>query len=281
MMKTLKIFLVSLLVLILFTNTSYATTEITEKANKSLEKMFTSDIKLEKNSSGEIITIKGQNVQIQGNEIKIVDTNNKQEFNIEYSIENTVCKFESTMPIQLNNNLTEEELIKELSPIMSQLGNYDICYLSVADALGVDLSLAYTYYVQNYNNELIDTQNKIYSIKTNLSEIVQDATAINEFTIQLEVNCLELMSLSMNDIDNTNTYKVTVIEKEEVKQPIKQEQDDKENKPQQDNKKEDESIIKQEIPKAGIEKVFGIIIFGIIICSIIIYKQNEKYKGIL
>lgn len=281
MKKILKTILLSFTLLVLVTNISYATTEITEKANKSLEKMFTRDIKLEKISSGETITIKGQIVQIQGNEIKIVDTNNKQEFHIKYSIENTVCKFESTMPIQLNNNSTEEQLIKQLSSVMSQLGNYDICYLAVADALGVDLSLAYTYYVQNYNNELIDTQNKIYSIKTNLLELAEDATAINEVTTKLEVNCLELMNLSLNDIDNTNTYKVTVIEKEEVKPPIKQEQDDKESKPQQDNKKEDESIAKQEIPKAGIKKVFGIIICGIIICSIIIYKQKEKYKDIL
>ena len=60
MKKTIKTFLLSLLVLVLATNISYATTEITEKANKSLEKMFTNDIKIKENSSGETITIKEQ-----------------------------------------------------------------------------------------------------------------------------------------------------------------------------------------------------------------------------
>jgi len=251
--------------------------------------MFTNDIKIKENSSGKIITIKAQEVQIQENQIKILDTNNKQEFNIKYNIENTVCKFESAIPIELSNNLTEEELIIALSPIINLLGNYDICYLAVADALGVDLSLAYTYYAQNYNNELIDTENKIYSIKTNLPELMANATAVDKITIELQVNCLELMKLNSSDIDNTNTYTVTVMEEEkqeeekeeEVKPPINQEQDDKENGQQQNNTKGDETIVEQEIPKAGMGKVFGIIIFGVIICSIIIYKQNEKYKGIL
>lgn len=282
MKKTIRTFLLSLLVLVLATNISYATTEITEKANKSLEKMFTNDIKLEENSTGETITIKAQEVQIQENQIKILDTNNNQEFNIKYNIENTFCKFESSIPIELSNNLTEEELIKELSPIMHQLGNYDICYLTVADALGVDLSLAYTYYVQNYNNELIDTQNKIYTIKTNLAELKTNVTTVDKITIELQVNCLELMKLNSSDIDNTNTYTVTVIEKEETKPPIDEGEDD-EPQPQpqpQPQPNEDQTAIKQEIPKAGLNKIFGITIFVITIFSIIMYKQNKKYKGI-
>ena len=274
MKKVLKTLCASLIMLILITNISYASTEISEKAKKSLEKMFSSDIRLEKKSSGETIIIKGQKVQIQENEIKIFDTIDNKEFNIKYNIGNTICKFESVVPVNISQDLTEETVVKELSPIMNQLGNYDICYLAVADLLGVDLSLAYTYYVQNYDNETIDTQNKIYRIKTNLSELSENATLIDNVTLELEINCLEMKNLSENDINKTDRYTVTVIEKEEINPPIY------EGKDEEPQPSEDETTTNKEIPKAGLDKIFGITISVIIIFAIIIYKQNKKYKEI-
>lgn len=278
MKKIFRIFLISLSVMILTTNIIYATTELKERASESINKIFSHDIKIESNSSKEVILLKGQNIQKQDNEMKILDNNNPQEHYITYNIDENICKFESTTPITVNSNSTQEELVKELTTIINQLGNYDICYLTVADMLGVDYSLAYTYYAQNYDNESIDTQNKIYSIKTNFKDVEKDITAVDKFTIELQVNCLELMKLSSSDIDEKDSYTVTVIGNEDVDK-------NQENEVQQENKptlkEEDKTTIKQEIPKAGLSAILGITIFGIVIFAIIIYIQNRKYKGIL
>lgn len=281
MKKIIKIFSLSLLMIILVTNISYATTVVDEQVYKSLEKMFSNDIRIEQNSSKEAIILKGQDIQIQGNEIKIIDKDNEKEFNIKYTLENSVCKFESSIPIEITSNFTEEEMVKEFSPIMEQLGNYDICYLAVADALGVDLSLAYTYYAQNYNNETINTQNKVYSIKTNLSTENSNIIEYNNFTIELEVNCTELMNLSSNDIDSSDTYTVTVITKEEdtIEEGTTSTQEGTEKENQE--KKGDNTVSKNEIPKAGINKIFVFIVLGIVILAILMYKKNKQYSGIL
>lgn len=287
MKKIIRIFWLSLLVMVLTININYAAIENAEKADKSLGKMFSNDIKIENNSSKETILIKGQKIQNLENEIKLSDENSQQEHYIKYNFENNIYKFESITPIDLKSNSSQEEVVKELSVIMNQLGNFDICYLTVADILGVDHSLAYTYYAQNYNNETIDTQNKIYSIKTNFEDVEKDITSINNFSIELQVNCLELVKLSLSDIDKSDTYTVTVIGNEEVKPPVDQEQEEqeenKDNQIQQDKPvvKDDKTTVEQEMPKAGINKMLGVIIFGIIIFTVIMYKQNQKYKGII
>lgn len=289
MKKIIKIFSLSILIILLITNISYATTLVIEQLNLSLKKMFASDIKIEQFSSGETITMKGQDIEIQGEQIKLYEKDTKKTLNINYTIVDNICRFESHIPVEINANTTQEEAVNAFKLIMKQLANYDICYLSVANVLGVDLSLAYTYYSQNYNNETINTKNKVYNIETNLPQIDSNITSFDVFSIVLEVDCLELVKLNVNDVDKTNMYKVTVLTNgeggvpptENVGEDIKQEQfptiDDLEQVLQT---KKDDTTAKVEIPKAGKGAMFILVLLIIVIFAVIMYKKNKEYDGV-
>jgi hypothetical protein len=96
-----------------------------------------------------------------------------------------------------------------------------------------------------------------------------------------------MMSLNQNDINKADAYTVTVIEKGETNPPTDEgKDDDPQPQPQPQPQPEPElnkdgTTIKQEIPKAGLNKILGITISVITIFSVIMYRKNKKYKGII
>jgi len=297
MKKTLKVFAFSMLITIFITNICYAATLTNQQLNTSLKKMFSNEIKIVQDSTSESITLQGQEVDVRGNQIKLVDSKTKKPLNIYYTIENNICKFESTIELGINASSSKEDALEAFSIMMYQVASYDICYLAVADALGVDLSLAYTYYAQNYNNDSIDVQTKIYSIETNLPKSGNKSSSLDVSTMVLKVDCSELAQLSSGDVNQADTYTVKVMSDEgnitppvedenkdntQVQNPVTNQNTQQNTQTSQSNKGQgsNTTTADREIPKAGMSEVVIVAIFMVIIVAIITYTKNKKYQDI-
>lgn len=171
MKKILVILLeMSLILGIVLSNISYANTnELTiENLKQSLQKLYNSNqigkvkfengmtssnvkFQVEKNGKGKLL--------INNSTIKYVSPNYNLEFNTEYYIKNGRCVFNNELSTsEVDNYVKKENISKDESISFAwdiigiQKNIIDLCYESVADALGVDLSIAYTYLTQNTKN---------------------------------------------------------------------------------------------------------------------------------
>lgn len=192
---------------------------------------------------------------------------------------------------------------------MLQQSMIDVCYLAAADAVGEDLSLAYTYYQQKSvandeenvgdeegNTSIID---EVFKMETTVSE--------TEYTTNLEIDLLKMAELDENDLDSSSNYTVTIEEiskdeEDDSKQEggADEEEDNKqdngvkeeENKGQdngveeKDDKQDDSSNNKKydtesnkELPKAGSLNIsYGLYIIAVI--TLTLYLKSRKYKDI-
>lgn len=271
--------------------------------------MFSKDIKIETTSETEYGTLTGidtignwkENMKIEGD--KTIFTADR-EYIINYIIEDNVCKFELSRDFQIDEDSTEEDM-NYMGTALYRTFRFDTFFLAVADALGIDLSLAYTYYSQN-TDESIDVENDldiifsvvendIFSVKV-LSEKKSSETFTS--TVSLEVNLLEMSKLDASKIDQSSYSTVTLVEpneedqiedekelpvdegNEEEKEPqVKEDSEEEKKTPVNEDVKIDDTLANNDIPKAGIENVINIIgIILIVVC--VLYLKNKKYRDI-
>lgn len=288
MKRIIRVLGIILLITVLTANISYANTITIEQLNASIEKLFSKDIKIETNSGDEFgtstgtTTIQRMNVKIEENKIILTEEDSNIEFIINYAIEDNVCKFESSVDLQIDEDSTEGEALYAILLLIQQVSNLEVCYLAVADALGIDLSLACTYFAQN-SSESTDVENDIFSEKVISAE--ESSEIVN--TVLLEVNLLELSKLDESKIDKSSYSTVTLVEPNEEEQLEGEEQnppvneEEKELPVDEDNEevKTDDTLADKDIPKAGVKNaIYGIGI--ILILVFVLYLKNKKYRDI-
>ena len=296
-----------MLIVILMNTVSYAATEVTvEKLEESLRKIFSKDIEISYNSEGETSssTIEAVNVEIGESKITIKEEGAEKFEPINYVIEDNICKFNHKYTINITEDSGMEEALKEMAMILMQQLMLMDGYLATADAVGIDLSLAYTYFQQigteKAKEEITETTEK-YSVVDEVfsMEIIVSET---QYTSSLEVNLEKLAELDESDINPNEKYAITLVEhtedEEQPKEEIEEETDpqpeeekkeeDKEDEKQDvvvvvpnDTKKEDvdDTQAKTEIPKAGAKNIICItLIILMVVC--VLYIKNKKYEDI-
>lgn len=304
-----------MIVVLLMSTFSYASTEVSvETIEESLRKLFAQEIQI--SGSGELqngtaaLTMEAIQVDVGTSKIVIKDENLEKLKAINYILEDNSCRFESKYEITSTEGTSLEEAFQEAQIMMKQQLITAECYLATADALGKDLSLAYTYFQQKYNED--NQENSSDDSYTITDDVFTMEVAISETesTVFIEIDLEKMAELNEDKLDSTSKYIVTLSEANEEQDPLPDEEtnNEQENKPsdeQQGNDniqneiKDDNNIqnevkdeqeesknniiddtqIKTEIPKTGTDNV--ICIGAIIsIITLILYLQNKKQKDI-
>ena len=204
-----KIFLIILVMIILIGNISYATNITTQQLETSIQNLFSKNITIVTTTSsndGNATTtrkIVASNVSIANSQMQITDASTGKLFFIDYKIEGDVCKFTSSVDLSQVDDLEIDPTILQVMLPMYQATYLELCYLTVADATGVDFSLADTYYNQKINGQTGNVQCDVFSYAQ-----VTDTNNISNIT--LEINLTQLKQLNSSKIDETPSCTVTV-----------------------------------------------------------------------
>jgi len=220
-----------LIVLILMNTVSYATTEPSlETLKTSITKIFSKDIEIHGEFESGTSNSKHDAMQVEIDDSKIVITEEGAEnFEpISFVIEDNICKFNHEYVVNVNEESTTEDAFAELMKIMLQQSMIQRCYLATADAMGIDLSLAYTYYSQKSSaNNQETTEEKSNSV---VDEVFKQETIVSEdemqYTTYLEVDLQKMKELDETDLDSSSKFTVTLVglnEEEENEPSVEQE----------------------------------------------------------
>lgn len=284
--------IVALLLIILLNNFSYlvyANTLTVDSLKKSLENILTSEVKIETKSENANSTItlgveEGEKIVVEDSEIKYYY---KQEnvFDIEYFIEDGKCTFHTILDYNNKNIDNEDDAMSKIALIMAQYYTIQKSYISVSNALGIDNSLAYTYFSQNYTDSE-QISNQIYT----LTQIETE----DSMEITLEINIEELAKLDSSMIDSTSFSTVTITktsneEKEEeninntVDNTTGEAEEEKENNVVTDNTVDntvDNTISTNKIPAAGRKMTLAIFVLIIVIVTGVGYLKVREYNDV-
>ena len=296
-----------MIIIILTNNLSFAaTTDLTnEKLKQSLKQIMTSAITIEYDGNGGhgyysfSIVEDGADIIVEDSKVRVILKEYNVELDMDYKIQNGKCIF--------NTKLEAEELAKKVENMskeeydwysfMMSLMYMDIIYasyLSLADALNVDKSLAFTYFNQkteNYHLENFDSgvcSNEIFELKINGTEEI--------FEESLEVDIEKLLELDSSKIDTSQLIcTVTIEEVNNTSETVQNETKNQEENNiststveevenvtsnQSNNIKSlDNTTAKTSIPNTG--KKIGLYCIAIMIgISLITLKSYKKYDDI-
>ena len=224
----LKITAIVLILIMLLANLSFAGTMETANFKASLEKTLNSDMTILFNG-GSMTTSSLENDDTSwvigeskiGIKIKLTDAENNQvvykDFNLmNYNIENDVYAFDLDINglkdfINFENNVSNDDEMLYFITLLSIAELSQSCFLATTDAVGQDLSLAYTYFAQQTNDLSKDNvDNGVFKLKVESNE---DKKTITSAT--LSINASNLKSLNKSMVDMSNYYYV-ITEKEEL-----------------------------------------------------------------
>ena len=213
--KTLALILI-IMMLAMYCNVSFASNITLANIKESLEKCFRQDIIIK--ADGEKTTLNGESEDMTITDSKIGGKAEGVDYTFfNYSLSDNVCTFDTNftdlykeMKVDFAGLSKEEITTNNALMALGILVLMEECYISTADCVGKDLSLAVTYYEQQLsalsNNEEkvdININNDIFSIvmKSNEKNILETAS--------LKVNLDNLADLSESKIDKNKTiYKV-------------------------------------------------------------------------
>lgn len=198
-----------------------------ENLEKSLTKLTDKNIKITTKSenSSEEITIDNRylNFELGESKIRLIDkTENQVSFDINYSITNEKSRFYTDLNLNNDDDISEEEAFKIF---VSQMLFIQVCYLATADMYEKDLSLAYTYYIQEYNKaqenrgeeDFKEVDSVIYKYNRYEDE--------NNIKLDLEIDLKELEKLSEENIDYSYISTVKFIDDTQKEENDKQEEE--------------------------------------------------------
>ena len=199
-----KIFLVILMIMILIGNISYAASITTEQLEASINRIFSKNITIVTTADGATTTrtITASNFNLVDSKIQVIEATSGKSIYISYKLENGVCKFETSVDLsEAQGTDVDPTILQALLPVY-QATYLELCYLTVANTLGLDLSLADTYYYQKTNGQANIVTDEIFTY--------EKATNGNISNISLEVNVEKLSQLEKSKIDSASSCEVTV-----------------------------------------------------------------------
>lgn len=212
MIKKIVITIILIMLILVNTISSYANTEITiEKVNESLRKIYSKDVKISVKSEYGTSNSKigADDVEIGDSKIIFKGEGAERFQPINYILQDNICKFEHEYIINVGEDSSTEDAFEEVAFIMLQQTAMDRAFLAMADAVGIELSLAYTYYSQqsasNEENTIIKNDVFKREVKTIESE--------NKYITKLEIDLQKMSELTEEDIDATTKYTVELLEK--------------------------------------------------------------------
>lgn len=224
LLKTLVILLILITMLANFSFAGNTTTNL----KTSLEKMINSNMTVLGNgtrvSSSPLdegsIVIDDSKIGIK---IKVIDnSNNKVEYEnfnlINYKLENNVYTYNFDM-----NGFTDyldfyfetagepKDEMYTLSMLLLQVSLLQNCFLATSEVIGQDISLAYTYFTQEFEKVNTETEininNNIFKFKIQTNES-NDRISIKNASLSVNVNNLKSLNKSM--VDTSNYYYVII-----------------------------------------------------------------------
>lgn len=296
--KIIKIIILLLLMTILnnFSYLIYASTLTKENLKKSLENVLTSQVKIEtKGENGSSTVTLGQDenekITVEDSKIKYIIEQNSG-FDINYSIENGKCIFKTVLDYDGSNVETDDQAITKVVMCMIQYNAIQECYIAVSDAMGVDNSLAYTYFSQKYN-ETNKISNEVYNLTKNENETSM------EINLEIDIEALSKLDSSKLDAKSFSTVTISKTESEKEKEEIKEEEKkeiadttikENSNNPMGNQDKtgttpkisnpNDNTKAKSIIPKTGRTVKINIAIMALLIIAVVTYKKTKQYKDI-
>lgn len=279
-----------LIIAILINTVSYAFSGLSvETLEDSLRELTSKNIEITAQTESGTSNTKmdAQQVEIGDSKIVIKEAGTEDMEPIVYSIENNICKFEYTQALNISENTTQEEALQAVMMTMLQKKSIiEECYLAVADAIGKDLSLAYTYYAQKSA-----ANNGGYSIVDEVFKM-QMSTSQTEVSAYLEINLEKMDELTESDIDSSSNYTVKLIDLTEGgtndgqgDTPSGEQGGNGGNNPQEEVKTENQDTPKEDtqpekdIPKAGKNNNLYIIVIMAVV-MLMLYIKNKKYEDI-
>lgn len=289
-----KIFLTIFMITILITNISYAANITTQRLEASIQKLFSKNITIVTNTTSTDGTststrkITASNVTLANSQIQITEATTGKSFYISYKIEGDVCKFESTLDLSQVDDLEIDPTVLQAMLPIYQATYLELCYLTVADASGVDLSLADTYYYQKTNGQTGTVQNDVFTYK--------QSTNNNISNISLDVNLAQLTQLNSSKVNSSPSCTVTVegLITETPTTPTTPEEKPSidttkpEEKPSTENPKQEQSSnstnknqTTTDIPKAGLETDIIVAMLVLVAIVIFLYIKNKENKDII
>ena len=209
-----KIVITIMLIMLILVNTvsSYANTEITiENIEESLRKIYSKDVKIsvksEYGTSDSRVT--AENVEIGDSKIIFKDEGAERFQPINYILEGNICKFEHEHIINISEDASTEDALGEVAFILLQQTAIDRAFLAIADTMGIDLSLAYTYYSQKSTS----SEENIIITDDVFKKEVTTIESENKYITKLEIDLQKMSELTEADIDTTTKYTVELAEK--------------------------------------------------------------------
>lgn len=243
-----KLLVVLLLVIMVINNISYAVNITNDDLKGAFRKIFGSSFEVETKMKMEVtfepgdegVTVENENstgtstvtsTYTAPNELEITDSQiilkeseegKEFAFKIDYVLEDNVLKFESKLTQDdfselLNSEDETENALLTLGLIMMGMELPKTSFLAAAEAVGVDLEVANSYYYQIDDSEVADTSeddNQPYD-ETEENEIYKRRIYFDNTNLvletYLEVYLNELAGVDENDLDGTVESKITFI----------------------------------------------------------------------
>lgn len=232
-----KVLIIVVLILLIVNNLSYAANITKDNLKKSLAKMFASDIEIKMETKSDIGTSSStmnytapSEVNVTDSQILLKEIEEGQEmvFEIDYLIEDNKVKYFMEANVSDFNPANDEEAAMFVFAIlMMEYESMQLAYLSTAEALGIDLEIANSYYSQLINennsemaNEISTDENTDIFIENELFKYVLKYDVDNllmETELHIDVDKLSVLNEDMLDgtIDTTITFLNTPKEDED------------------------------------------------------------------
>lgn len=272
-MKKIKIILVVLFInLIIVNNISFASSISNEKIQASIYTIFENSIQIEsKSDSGnssysadayKIIDIDDSKIEVSCDELE--DT-----LIINYEVEEEIYKFNTIYEYNLEEDSDMDQAMKMVVIAFWQNDLMIRSYLAVADTMGVDLSLAYTYFWQKEDGSG-NISNDIFKYTINTDE------NISEFNLEMDTN--QISKLDSTKLDSSSFATVTIGDYK-TEETEEEKVNNTENADTKQEENADNTTSTTILPKTGIDGLKIVLIVGILIL-LILYFINKKYKDI-
>lgn len=311
-----KLLVIVMLFITIYENISYATTITQTDLRKSLEKMFSQNIEIstaitkdgytEEIDGGTItadpatvtskMTIDNSNMQIEDKKI-ICKEDNLEYYNINYELKDNIVTFELDIDMEkIEEYINQEDgnALIVLGILMSIVNDFNVAYLSTADACNIDLETAYDYYLKiiNEQEDQYNISTEEFEFKSNLAEDTDQNSEVNaKLIIYLDKfskldasktsskyrSTIKLLNSSTSgELEDTNTNKNT---NKNTSNKANNTNNQINNNNNINKNNVDTTIANKIIPKTGSELfVTGFAI--LIVFVMIIYIKLRKYKEV-
>lgn len=302
-----KMVVIILLLIITLTNFCYAINVTNSNLKKSIEKLFASDVKIETvtktdNGSGTSTTTYEAPEELNVTESQIImkesDDGHEIVFKINYSIEDKVAKFDMSMsPSEIGLEDEEELALGLLGLLLVQSESMTMSFLSTAEACGIDLELANSYYNQVISSqEMGNTDENGITTQTIEDDIIKYVLKYSEddLTIQssIEIQLDKLAELDSTDLNGTVTSTITFLNQSSnnnsnntienntnQNKTVNNTSNTAKNNTSTNNNIVDNTVANKIIPAAGIEKA-SCIILVIVTIGLLIYVKIKQYDDV-